>query len=445
MAATGSSVQPVDRRGKKPAIKHTASPTTPYGQPRRDNTTGTARAKVANQSSPTGFQSLRTDFHGASITAGTPAGPILGDYDIDSGVSDLDPEPPRNHRISYEKNFTAKTKAGEVALLVTGMSLVDGYMIVGQELGGLLNPPGAVASDSEARLAEENTMKENIAQLRQEIKDTRSDKEALQKEVTELKQGRASAAASLQEQKDESKRLNTRSQEVTEQRNEVEKKNNELHLQVSSLRNANSGLADSLQKANAEIESRTKQHDEEVQGLEEEIGKLQTVVSNWTGEPERIEKECEHKETSLQEKVAILTTQVQTDKAALESKCQNYECEKTSLQERVNTLEEQIDLVHGMLNVILDQSSLDHDLRDEEIGILRSDNDRWRAEIKELEEDIRALNVVHADSESGRGSFRAPSEHRQRSSSLTHRGNEVRRLRGPRKTYLNMVRNNSGE
>ena len=439
MAATGSSVQHVGR-------SHIPFPTTPYGQPRLDNTTDTAGANVVNQFSPTGFQSLRTDFHGASITAGTPARPILGDDYIDSGVSDLDSEPPRSNRRSYWKNITVKTEAGKVVLCVIGdMSFVDGYMLVGQELGGFLNPLGAVASDSEARLAEENTMKENIAQLRQEIKDTRSDKEALQKEVTELKQGRAIAAASLQEQKDESKRLNTRSQEVTEQRNEVEKKNNELHLQVSSLRNANSGLADSLQKANAEIESRTKQHDEEVQGLEEEIGKLQTVVSNWTGEPERIEKECEHKETSLQEKVAILTTQVQTDKAALESKCQNYECEKTLLQERVNTLEEQIDLVHGMLNVILDQSSLDHDLRDEEIGILRSDNDRWRAEIKELEEDIRALNVVHADSESGRGSFRAPSEHRQRSSSLTHRGNEVRRLRGPRKTYLNMVRNNSGE
>lgn len=377
MATAGSSVQPVGRKGKKPVIEqesHIVFPPGPrlYGQPRRYITTSTAPTKMASQFRPTGFQSPRTD---------------VDNDGIDSGVSDLNFEPTRNHRGSNWKNLTTRTEAGEAVLSVPDdMRLVDGYMLVGQELG-LLNLPGAVAGDSEARLVEENMM-ENIAQLRQEVKATRRDIQAVQGEMT----------ASLQIQMDESKRLNTRNQEVTRERDEAEKKVIDL--------------ADRLQKANAENES----HGEEVQRLKEEFGKLRT---------------------SLQERVSTLEAQVQqahTDKAALqervgtlEAQVQQVYTDNTLLQERVGTLDEKIDLVHRLLNITLDQSSLDHALRDEEIWSLCKDNDRWKEQVEELEERIYVLYVAYTESETDLDHFQALSEHVQRSSLPTHRQNEVHR------------------
>lgn len=430
MAVTGRSVQPVDQKGKKPAIEqesHIVFPPERYGRRRRYVMTNTTRTKAASQVPPTRFQSLRTNFHGASTTAGASAGPILDNDGIDSGVSDLDFEPTWNRPGSYWKNLTAKTEDGKVVLWVAGdMRLVDGYMLVGQELGSL-NPPGAAAGDSEARLLrEENKMlQENMAQLEQKMEDVRRDKEALQGEMTEFKQR-------FQKQKDENERLNTRGREVTEHRNEAETKNNELSHKVYKLETTNRVLTESLEKAKADATSLTEQHHQEVQGLEERIDELQT-------ETKRIGKE----KTSLEKQVQ----QVETDKTALELKCRQYEHDKTSLQDTVETLEDQINQMHGVLNVILDRSSLDHDLRDEEIGSLRSDNDRRRAQIEELEEGIYVLYVAYAESETDLDHFRALSEHLQRSSLPTHRQNgEVRRLQArPSQIDLAMVRKKSGK
>jgi hypothetical protein len=52
--------------------------------------------------------------------------------------------------------------------------------------------------------------------------------------------------------------------------------------------------------------------------------------------------------------------------------------------------------MYGVLNAVLDRSSLDHGLQDEEIGSLRSDNDRRRAQIEELEEGIHVRHVAYA-------------------------------------------------
>ncbi|CZR70106.1 uncharacterized protein PAC_20007 [Phialocephala subalpina] len=362
----------------------------------------TTRTKPASQ---------RTNFHGASTTAGTSAWSILGDECIDSGVSDLDFEPTRNHPGSYCKKLTAKTEDGEVVLRVAGhMRLADGYKLVGQELG-LLNPPGAAAGDFEARLREENkVLKEKVAQLVQEKEDMRRDNEALQ--------------GNFQKQKDESERLNTRKQEVTEQRDEAEKNSKELAHQVYELGGMNWDL--------------TEQHQQEVQELEELIDELQTAVNHGIGETERIRKE----KTSL----GVQVQQMQTDKTALESKCQQYEHDNTSLQNKVESLEEQIGLTQGVLNVILDQTSLDHDLRDEEIGSLRSDSDRRRAQIEELEEGNYVLHVAYAKSETELDRLRMLSERPQRSGLPMHRRNEVRRSQArPNWANLAVVRNERGE
>ncbi|KAH7317279.1 hypothetical protein BKA65DRAFT_542001 [Rhexocercosporidium sp. MPI-PUGE-AT-0058] len=399
MATAGSSAQSVDRKGKKPVIEqesHIPFPSKLCGRPRHHITTNTTRTKPASQ---------RTDFHGASTIAGTSAWSILGDECIDSGVSDLDFEPTRNHPGSYCKKLTAKTEDGEVVLRVAGhMRLADGYKLVGQELG-LLNPPGAVAGDFEARpLREENkVLKENVAQLVQEIEDMRRKKEALQR--------------TFRKEKDESGRLKTRNQKVTEQRDEAEKNSTELAHQKFELEKTNRDLTESLEKAKADATSLTEQHHQEVQGLEERIDELRVQVQ-----------------------------QVQTDKTALESKCRQYEHDKTSLQNKVESLEEQIGLMQGVLNVILDQTSLDHELRDEEIGSLRSDSDRWRAQIEELEEGNYILHMAYAKSETELDQLRMLSERPQRSSLPMHQRNEVRRSQTrPNWANLAAVRNERGE
>ncbi|KAH7354690.1 hypothetical protein BKA65DRAFT_226959 [Rhexocercosporidium sp. MPI-PUGE-AT-0058] len=380
MAAAESSFQPTGRKGKKPVSEQESHIVFPpglrlYGQPRCHITTNTTPTKVASKFPPTGFQNPRTDFDNDGI---------------DSGISDLDFEPTRHHRGSKWKNLTARTEAGEALLSVPGdMRLVDGYILVGQELG-LLNLPGALPGESEAQLA-----------------------------------------ASLQIQTDESERLNTKKEEVTRERNEAEKKVIDL--------------ADRLRKVNAENES----HGEEVQILNEEFDKLRTSLQEGVGTLEAQVQHAQMDKTLLQERVSTLEAQVQhaqTDKtllqervSTLEAQVQHAQTDKTLLQERIGTLEEKVDLLHRLLNITLDQPSLDHALRDEEIRSLCKDNDRGKEQVEELVEQIYVLYVAYTESETDLDHFQALSEHVQRSSLPTH--NEVPRpQRRSSEMALTMIR-----